>query len=112
MRNQLPSRRGSLHFEFHFEQMKFHVSVSPDGAGDVREVFVDPSKQGSTIAAIMRDAAVAISIALQHGASVDEIREAMTRLDSANIPCMSTTAASPIGAAMDAIAEEWGRYAT
>lgn len=56
---------------------------------------------GSGIDAASKDSAVVASIALQHGVPVDVIRKALLR-DS------QRKASSPLGAALDAIAEQKG----
>jgi hypothetical protein len=54
-------------------------------------------KPGSPIEAIARDAAVTVSIALQFGADLETIKQALTK-DHDGGP------ATPLGAALDAIA--------
>ena len=44
-----------------------------------RAVFVDSRKTGGDVEAIARDAAVVISLSLQHGAAVETLRHAITR---------------------------------
>ena len=56
---------------------------------------------GSGIDATTKDSALAASIALQHGVPVDVIRKALLRDSQRN-------ASSPLGAALDAIAEQKG----
>ena len=43
--------------------------------------FLQAGKAGSEVEALARDAAVLASMALQHGATVADLRAAMTRLD-------------------------------
>ena len=57
----------------------FHVTTSNFANGKLAEVFVNAKKAGTDISVATRDMAVLISIANQHGASVDELRSAMTR---------------------------------
>jgi hypothetical protein len=64
----------------------------PDGR--IGEIFMNAGHANSTLDAIISDAAIAISFALQHGASLDDIRHAMKR-NSQGEP------SSPIGAALD-----------
>jgi hypothetical protein len=67
--------------------------------GRVAELFIDAPKTASQMTAVMRDAAVLISLALQYGAPLDELKEAVTRLED------GTTPASPISAIIDAVTE-------
>lgn len=60
------------------------------------EVFINGPKVGSQMEAIMRDSAVAISYALQHGAKVEDIAQSLTR-DGNGRP------EGPMGALADAI---------
>ena len=68
----------------------------PDGR--IAEIFLSSHKPGSPIEPIARDAAVTVSIALQCGADLETIRAALTRGHDGG-------AASPLGAALDALAE-------
>jgi hypothetical protein len=54
-----------------------HVGFFPDGA--VGEVFVDATKQNSTLDELAADAAVLLSLLLQHGALPAEIGHALRR---------------------------------
>jgi hypothetical protein len=66
------------------------------------EVFIDGGKTGQDIQSTARDAAVVLSLALQHGVPVEVIAHAVTR-DSTG------AAASILGAIVDAIADGNGR---
>jgi len=61
-------------------------------------LFCDNHKAGSAIGTLVRDSAIAISVALQHGADLETIRRALCR-DSQG------RALGPIGAALDIIAK-------
>ena len=78
-RRTLPKRRASETFDLRFWSQNFTVSVGfyPDGTPG--EVFIDSRKTGGDVEAIARDAAVVISLALQHGTPVETIRRAVTR---------------------------------
>ena len=69
----------------------------PDGA--VGEVFLDATKQNSMLDAFAADAAILISLLLQHGATAAEIGHALRRTADG-------TAASLIGAVVDLLAAE------
>ena len=70
------------------------IGRNPDGT--LGEVFVDSRKTGGDVEAIARDAAVVISLALQHGAAVETLQHAITR-NSNGAP------SSILGAVIDAI---------
>src|SRR5262249_134857 len=93
-RRRLPHRRGAvaLDIEHAGHRYRMHVGYFPDGA--VGEVFLDAAKQNSTLDAFATDAAILLSLLLQHGVPVAEIGHALSR--SSNGP-----AASLIGAVVD-----------
>ena len=96
MRRVLPQRRASETFDLRFWSQSFTVSVGfyPDGTPG--EVFVDARKTGGDVETIAKDAAVVISLALQHGAAVETLRHAIAR-NSNGMP------SSILGAVIDAI---------
>jgi hypothetical protein len=98
-RQRLPNRRASEFFDFESMGMRFTASVSRNGAGDVRELFADNHKAGSAMGTLVRDSAIILSFALQHGADINAIRDALCR-DSQG------RALGPIGAALDLLAGE------
>jgi hypothetical protein len=95
-RLRLPNRRASEFFDFTSMGMRFTASISRDADGNVLELFVDNHKAGSSIGTLVRDAAIILSFALQHGADVEAIRRALCR-DS------SGRALGPIGTALDVL---------
>jgi hypothetical protein len=101
-RTRLPNRRASTFFDFESMGMRFTASVSRDAEGNVAELFVDNHKAGSAIGTLVRDAAIILSFALQHGADINSIRRALGR-DS------SGRALGPIGTALDILQAEEGR---
>jgi hypothetical protein len=74
--------------------MRFTASVSRDSSGKVLELFADNHKAGSAVGTLVRDSAIILSFALQHGADIESIRRALCR-DSQG------RALGPIGAALD-----------
>ena len=78
-RRTLPQRRASETSDLRFWSQNFTVTAGfyPDGAPG--EVFVDARKTGGDVEAIARDAAVVLSLALQHGTPIETIRRAVTR---------------------------------
>ena len=79
MRRILPQRRPALTFTVIHWNQPFSVTAGFFEDGRLGEVFVDARKTGGDVEAIARDAAVVISLALQHGATVEAIRHAVTR---------------------------------
>ena len=67
MRRTLPQRRAAETFNLRFWNQSFTVTVGfyPDGTPG--EVFIDGCKTGNDIESIARDAAVVLSLAIQHG---------------------------------------------
>ena len=96
-RERLPDRRPSELFDFQAMDLRFTASISRYPDGRVAEFFCDNHKAGSQIGTLVRDAAILLSFALQHGADIEAIRRALCR-DS------SGRALGPIGEALDIIA--------
>ena len=97
-RERLPNRRLSESFAFELEGLRFTATISRFEDGRVAELFLNNHKAGNQADTNARDAAILLSIALQHGAGLESIRKALCR-DSAGLPL------SPIGMALDLLAE-------
>jgi hypothetical protein len=97
-RIRLPNRRRCESFEFEHAGLRFTLCAGFYRDGRIAEIFLSSNKPGSPIEAIARDAAVTVSIALQFGADLGTIRQALTK-DHDGAP------ATLLGAALDAIAE-------
>jgi hypothetical protein len=97
-RERLPNRRQCESFEFTHAGLDFTLAAGFYPDGRVAEIFLSSRKPGSRIEAIARDAAVTVSIALQFGADLETIRQALTK-DHDGGP------ATAIGAALDKLAE-------
>ena len=93
----IPNRRPSWTFEFKHEGHAYLGSVSLDRFGRPLEVFLTTGRPGSGVETVSRDAAVAVSLALQYGTPVDTLRRAMTHLDDGS-------PAGPLGALLDLVA--------
>jgi hypothetical protein len=82
-RHILPQRRASETFEIaHGNQRNLYivtVSRFADDPARVAEIFVTGAKSGSALEAVARDAAIMVSIALQHGAPLKAIQHSITR---------------------------------
>src|ERR1700736_738520 len=97
-RERLPNRRQSESFEFRHAGHPFTLSVGLYPDRRIAEIFLSSHKPGSPIEAIARDAAVTVSIALQFGADLETIRQALTKDHDGGL-------ATLLGAALDKIAE-------
>jgi hypothetical protein len=97
-RERLPNRREGESFELRHGGFNFTVASARYPDGRIAEVFLSSHKPGSPIEAIARDAAVTVSIALQFGADLETIRQALTK-DHDGGP------ATLLGAALDKLAE-------
>ena len=79
MRRVLPQRRAAETFHLRFWNQSFTVTVGFYADGAPGEVFIDGGKTGQDIQSTARDAAVVLSLALQHGTPIETIRHAVTR---------------------------------
>jgi hypothetical protein len=94
MRERLPSRRMHELLDFAHGGFKFTAGLGRFTDGRLAEVFLNAAKVGTAVEAQARDAAVVVSLALQHGCQVDAIKHALARNADGS-------AASPIGALLD-----------
>jgi hypothetical protein len=98
-RQRLPNRRFSTTFNFQCGPHVYTATISYfPGTNRLAEIFIGNGRAGSDVDAAAKDSAVVASIALQHGVSVDTIRKALLRDARDN-------ASSPLGVALDLIAE-------
>jgi hypothetical protein len=98
MRERLPNWRASTTFAFTCNDLKYVATISRYEDGRLAEIFISNAKAGSHSDSAAKDSAVVCSIALQYGVPVEVIRKALLR-DSRGV------ASSPLGAALDKIAE-------
>jgi hypothetical protein len=94
MRERLENRRRCESFEFVHAGLRFTLTFSRYRDNRISEIFLSSHKPGSAVEAVARDAAIVVSIALQHGAHIEMLSAALTR-DDAGGP------ATAIGAALD-----------
>ena len=101
-RRRLPMRRIAVALDLAQGGHPFRLQIGryPDGA--VGEVFIDMHKGGSTLDALAADAAILISLLLQHGALPAEIGHALRHAPDG-------APASLIGAVVDLLRAEAGR---
>ncbi len=95
-RNRLPNRRACETIAFERNGSHYQMTVGYFPNGQVGEIFLNADRSDSLLDVLASDAAIAVSLALQHGAPLDEIRHALKRDARGN-------AAGPIGAALDLI---------
>ena len=100
-RQRLPYRRANQSFSFELNGLRFTATVSRFPDGRIGELFVNNHKAGNQVDTNAHDAAILLSLALQHGADVAAVRRALCR-DSAG------HALGPIAAALDLLAAEEG----
>jgi hypothetical protein len=93
-RRILPQRRSAETFQLRFWNQPVSVTVGYYEDGAPGEIFVDAGKSGQDVQSTARDAAVVLSLALQHGATVATIKHAVTRSGNGE-------AASIVGAIID-----------
>jgi hypothetical protein len=96
MRQPLPQRRAAETFDLTFWSQPLSVTIGFHPDGTPGEVFIDGGKSGQDAESRARDAAVVLSLALQHGTPIETIRHAITRSGSGE-------AASILGAIIDAL---------
>ena len=97
-RQRLPNRRGHELLAFEHEGIRYTAGIGRFANGGLAEIFLNTAKHGSALDVIVRDAAVAASLLLQHGCSVDTLRQALTRNSDGS-------GSGPLACALDLIAE-------
>ena len=78
-RHRLPNRRAHETRSIDFDGRRFSLGVGRFPDGSPAEVFVNAPKAGSGYDALARDAGILLSLALQSGASLSDIRKALSR---------------------------------
>src|SRR4029077_3774359 len=96
VRQRLTDRRPAETIEVEIAGLRYTVTVGRYADGAVGEVFLQNHKPGSQSDANARDAAVAASLALQHGCPLETLLRALLR-DSHG------RASTPLCAAVDII---------
>jgi hypothetical protein len=86
-RQTLPQRRQSETITVPFAGERYHVTTGFFDDGRTGEIFINrirdkaAAKLGGQLDGVCRDSAILLSLALQHGVSLDTIRHAVTRDD-------------------------------
>jgi ribonucleoside-diphosphate reductase alpha chain len=100
-RLRLPNRRGSTTFTFEVGGLRYVATASSFDDGNPAEIFLTSHRAGSAAGIMAGDAAIAASLALQHGCSVEVLHKALSR-DSHG------RATSPFGAVLDLLVKQGG----
>ena len=98
-RERLPNRRAAETFNLECAGLRYIATIGRFDDGRIGEFFLNNHKSNSAADVNARDAAIACSFALQHGADIETIRKALCR-DARGV------ASSPLGVALDQITEE------
>jgi hypothetical protein len=93
-RQRLPHRRHCETWSFFFEKIRCVISYGRTNDGRIREVFIDAGKTGTLFESLTCDASTLASIALQHGATPEELAHSLIRNPDGS-------PASPIGVVLD-----------
>ncbi len=110
-RKRLPNRRPSYTETLEVDGQALTATVGFDPkSGQPCELFMSAGKEGSMLDTLLADAAVAISVALQHGVPAAALAKSVGWLPAvpiglANLDCIEPgrMPASPIGAALDLV---------
>ncbi len=111
-RTRLPNRRPAVTETLEVAGQCFEATIGFDPAtGQPRELFLAGAKDGSALAAILDDAAVVISVALQHNVPAEALAKSVGRMPAGPVAPADLdrtpdqrVPASPIGAALDRVA--------
>jgi hypothetical protein len=95
-RERFPNRRASVSFTFEVNGLVYSATFSRFPDGRLGELFLNNHKSNSAADTNARDAAVAFSFAVQHGADPEAIRRALSRNTRG-------CATGPLGRALDKI---------
>jgi ribonucleoside-diphosphate reductase alpha chain len=102
MRERLRNRRANESFVVEAFNLKFTITISRFDDGRLGEIFATNHRAQSAAGIMASDAAIAASLALQFGCPAEVLRKAMSRDAHGR-------ASSPLGRALDLLAEEDGR---
>src|SRR5689334_12459080 len=80
-RARLPNRRPCEIIDTEFRRRRYSILIGRFDDGSIAEAFVEPHKVGSDGAEDSRDVGIIVSIALQHGAPVETMRSAVSRVE-------------------------------
>jgi hypothetical protein len=101
-RNNLPNRRSSCSFTLEFQGERYDVTTGFYEDGRFGEIFINrirdksAAKLGQQLDAVCRDSAILMSLALQHGVNLPDLKHSITR-DDDGVPM------SIVGAIVDSV---------
>jgi hypothetical protein len=95
-RARLPNRRPHELLNFEHAGFRFVLGVGRFNDRSLAELFLNCTKAGTPVDVAARDSAIVASLALQHGASPDDLRRALTRNSDGS-------AGGPLAAALDLV---------
>jgi hypothetical protein len=99
MRTRLPNRRRVVTHDVEMGAVAYRASIGFDAGSKPREIFLSSGKPGSHVDALLGDAAVAISVALQSGVSASAMSASIGRTGEPPEPV------SAIGSALQLLAQ-------
>jgi hypothetical protein len=102
LRQRLPNRHASETLELTVAGLDYTCTVSRYADGRIAEIFLTNHKSNSAADTAARDAAIAFSFAVQHGADPEAIRLALCR-------DVQGRANGPLGQALDLLVDGDGR---
>jgi ribonucleoside-diphosphate reductase alpha chain len=97
-RRRLPNRREHEIIDFEHGGIHYTAGIGRFKDGALAEIFLNTGKRGTAVDTNACDAAVAASLLLQHGCSVDTLRRALTRNGDGS-------ASGPLARVLDLLAE-------
>jgi ribonucleoside-diphosphate reductase alpha chain len=100
-RRRLSDRRSCETFGLEIQGLSFTATVSRFADGEVAEIFIGSNKAGSAAGIMASDAAIAASLALQHGCPLEVLHKALSRDAHGR-------ASGPLGAALDLLVKQEG----
>jgi hypothetical protein len=99
IRDHLPNRRPHVVVEFAHDGIRYSAGLGVFGDDRPAEVFLNAGKAGTAIETYARDAAILLSLLLQHGCPIATARHAVTRNQDGS-------PSGPLGALLDLLARE------
>lgn len=97
-RELLPQRRHGETFEFRHGPLVYTATIGRYQDGRIGELFLRSGKSGTDASLSAIETAIAVSFALQHGATIEQLRTAMPRTTAG-------TAEGVMGTLLDLLAE-------
>jgi hypothetical protein len=97
-RERLPNRRGHELADFEHGGIRYTAGVGRFEDGRLAKIFLNTAKHGAAVDTNARDAAVAASLLLQHGCSVEILSRALIRNGDGSV-------SGPLARALDLLVE-------